>query len=83
MIQHYTLIDCLSICCHGTSFPSLIAAKNYAHELQKQYGLCQWFNIGAYIDGKYIEVYKSWSKEDEDKFRLARNNRQKSIWRSI
>jgi hypothetical protein len=59
---HYTLTSLDQIACHGTSFPSAAAAKNYAFELQRQWGLCKSFIIGCYKDGKHIEVYRSHPK---------------------
>lgn len=54
----YTLTDTHQIACHGTSFPSIIAAKTYARRLQSL-GLCQTYSIGYYSEKGHVEVYNS------------------------
>ncbi len=55
----YTLTSTDTICCHGTSFPSLIDAKNYAMSLQQDFGICKTFSIGRYSYHGHMEVYNS------------------------
>ena len=55
----YHLTDTTSICCHGTCFPDMATAKNYAELLKRECGLCKTYSIGCYIDGKYVKVYES------------------------
>ena len=55
---HYTLTDVDLLACHGTSFVSLVAARDYAMSL-REYGLCMSFSIGCYKNGKHVEVYTS------------------------
>jgi hypothetical protein len=38
-------------------FPSLPAAIAYAIHLQSEYGLCEKFSVGTYIDKKFVGVY--------------------------
>lgn len=54
----FTLTDTNNIACHGTSFGSLLEAKNYAINLQK-FGLCKSYSIGQYTKDGHIEVYNS------------------------
>lgn len=53
----FILTDTTQIACHG-NFPSIIAAKNYAWNM-RNLDLCLTFNIGQYIDQKYVIVYDS------------------------
>jgi hypothetical protein len=68
----FTLTDTESPACHGTSFPSLAAARDYAISL-REFGLCMSFSVGCYKDGSHIEVYRQVGEEqvvnfeDEDK----------------
>lgn len=48
-----------TIACFGTSFKSVIDARNYATSLQQSYGLCIKYNIMCYDHGKTRLVYKS------------------------
>jgi len=57
--EFYTLTDTKLIACHGTSFPTMKAAMDYAKELYNEFGLCESFSIGCYKNGKYVEVYNS------------------------
>ena len=51
----FTLTDTESPACHGTSFVSLAAARDYAMSL-REFGLCMSFSVGCYKDGKlYLE----------------------------
>lgn len=57
----FTLTDTKSPACHGTSFPTLLDAINYAYQL-RQLGMCRNFSVGQYRDGKVEEVYSETSE---------------------
>jgi NAD-dependent SIR2 family protein deacetylase len=58
----FTLTDTESPACHGTSFPSLAAARDYAISL-REFGLCMSFSIGCYGGGRHFEVYRQVGEE--------------------
>lgn len=62
----YTLTDTTIISCHGTSFKSIVDAKNYAHKLQQDWGICETFSIGEYTWSGHKEVYRSTPLKEEN-----------------
>lgn len=59
----FTLTDTESPACHGTSFLTLAAARDYAMSL-REFGLCMSFSIGCYKDGRHVEVYRSSCRQE-------------------